>query len=298
MTDCGINPNYSVKFFRPGVYKVVKFKNGLRLHVPERRGEGESTPNAEKLSQSLTRAKSVVTQIAICNEWQYFFTGTLSPQKVNRYDLSVWKSMSQWLRDQNKKYHTHVKYLILPEKHEDGAWHFHGLLSGVPAQWVSEFVPGIHPQYLIDKGFLNWPAFEKKWGYCSLGEVRSNIGVSLYITKYITKDVARNVTALGAHVYYASIGLKRAVPLGYAYGSVPYFDSVASHDSQYCSTGFVFDGKWSNFIPYLSGGVEALPPLDWEEEVPCITNVEPPDMAALQLSLFELYSEQQGRGSK
>ena len=71
MTDCGINPNYSVKFFRPGVYKVVKFKNGLRLHVPERRGEGESTPNAEKLSQSLTRAKSVVTQIAICNEWQY-----------------------------------------------------------------------------------------------------------------------------------------------------------------------------------------------------------------------------------
>lgn len=71
---------------------------------------------------------------------------------------------------------------------------------------------------MVDGGYLNWAAASDKFGYCSLAVVRNSIGAAFYVSKYITKDLLRLNSSLGAHLYMCSLGLKRAVSLGYVYG--------------------------------------------------------------------------------
>ena len=82
----------------------------------------------------------------------------------------------------------------------------HGLLSELP--W-DDIEP--HPvQELSEKGYVNWAAYEKKFGFNSMGVIRDPVKCSMYITKYITKDLDRSVTALDQKLYYSSRGLKTA----------------------------------------------------------------------------------------
>lgn len=154
-----------------------------------------------KLENSLSRTKSCVLEIALCNMWDWFVTLTLAPDKFDRYDLPAWrKSFTQWLRNYNRLHNTHIAYLLIPEQHKDGAWHMHGLLSGVPDAAL----------IVNEHGYMDWPAYSRKYGFISMGKVRDLERVSKYITKYVTKDMAARAEDLHAHLYYASKGLKRA----------------------------------------------------------------------------------------
>lgn len=139
----------------------------------------------------------------MCNEWDYFVTLTISPDKHNRYDLELYKKqLSEFLHNYNRRCSVSdkVSYLLVPEKHKDGAWHMHG------------FIKGIKQKDLIqnDNGYLTWKQYDKKFGYMSLDFVKDREKVSSYILKYITKETEKNVTELNAHLYYCSKGLKRA----------------------------------------------------------------------------------------
>ena len=207
---------YSVKFYREGFYKLVRFNRPLFPHIPgSREGRGEEVPE-EKLSQAISRAKSVIFQVAFCNDWDFFFTGTISPDKYNRYQLAAfYKSFSQWLRDYRKKYHCDLKYLFVPELHKDGAIHLHGFVRGIPQDRLCSFIAGLHPKKLVDGGYLNWPDYQKKFGFCSLDVIRDQEAAANYVTKYITEDLGRCAVEYGGHLYRCSIGLARAFPMGY-----------------------------------------------------------------------------------
>ena len=43
--------------------------------------------NENKLDDNIARAKDRIFDLAYCNPWQYFFTGTLDASKYNRQDL-------------------------------------------------------------------------------------------------------------------------------------------------------------------------------------------------------------------
>lgn len=287
--NAGINPLYSVKYYREGFYKLIRFNNALTPRLPsdgvsvEDRGEDD---NSGKLSQALSRARSVVFQLALCNDWDFFFTGTIDGVKFNRYDLNSFYSVfSQWVRDQRKKYDCRIQYVLIPEMHKDGAWHLHGLVRGIPDFMVCDFVSGFHPQELIDKGFKNWPLYSEKFGFCSLAPIRDIVGCAHYVTKYITKDMASSVSDFGAHTYYCSIGLNRAVPLGYIFQPSLLLDGYISHVNEFCSTGYVTDVDWWFWLPYL-GVDEILQPITYpEDSVSVLTNVS---FEELQLSLFDL----------
>lgn len=68
MTSGVLAPRYSVKFYREGVYELIRFKRALSPHLPPKREEGESIPE-EKFSQAICRARSVIFQVAFCNDW-------------------------------------------------------------------------------------------------------------------------------------------------------------------------------------------------------------------------------------
>lgn len=267
MTSAVQYPLYSVKFYRDNVYKLIRFKRPLVPHLPGKPEGREEDASVEKLSQALSRAKSIIFQVAFCNDWDFFFTGTIDKTKYDRYHLNdYYSAFTQWIRDYRKKYRCDLKYLFVPELHEDGAWHIHGFVRGISQDRLRLFIPGLEPQKLIDKGYLNWPDYQKKFGFCSLGHIRNPEAVSHYITEYISEDLGRCVTEYGGHLYRCSIGLARAFPMGYVYQSYAVLDAYLDYDGMFCSNGWVRDVDWSFWLQYIPVDAE-LPPLEYPEDV-------------------------------
>lgn len=248
------SPVYSVKYYRDGVYKLIKFKHGFGVRLPSDGSEDPvSASSEEKFASAISRSRSVVHQLALCNDWQYFFTGTLNPEWHDRSDLFHFRNtFSQYIRDFRKKPgYESLAYLLVPEKHKDGSWHLHGFLSGLPDSALSSFVRGIHPLKLVDKGYFNWGAYAKKFGFCSLAPIRSLDATANYIVKYISKEVSSSVSELGGHTYFSSTGLRRAVDYGSVYGSFLSLDALLTHHWDFCSTGFVRNVSWSFWFDYI-----------------------------------------------
>jgi len=73
---------------------------------------------------------------------------------------------------------------------------------------LCEFGPNVPEK--IRLRYKNYLAYSKKFGFCSVGEIKNQEAVAAYITKYISKDMAKTNISLGNHIYYCSKGLKRA----------------------------------------------------------------------------------------
>ena len=88
--------------------KVVVFKAGNpHIRKEGRRKDAQSATEEEReegrLAQSLSRTRRRVFEIAACNPWEWFFTGTLDGEKCDRNDLNgTFKRLSQWVRDYRK----------------------------------------------------------------------------------------------------------------------------------------------------------------------------------------------------
>lgn len=86
---------------------------------------------------------------------------------------------------------------MIPEQHKNGAWHMHGLVAGISPASL-EF---------NENGYLDWPAYRRRFGFVSLSHIRDPIACARYISKYVSKDLAKRAGELRAHLYYASQGL-------------------------------------------------------------------------------------------
>lgn len=213
---------YKGELYQKGVATVKKYtahRYKITLHKCLRQAGFEKdrnyipkgSVNDEKLDSNLARAKGIVYEYAICNDWQYFCSLTLDKKKYDRFDLRKYhKDLTQWLRDYRRKHKIKLSFILIPEHHKNGAWHIHGLINGLPEEHLTDFIKGQHPQNLIDAGYQNWKAYENKFGFVSMGRVKNKSAVSAYITKYIKKSMAKRSKELGAHLYYVSRGLKRA----------------------------------------------------------------------------------------
>lgn len=182
----------------------------------------EDTPvvpdgNGRKLDNNVSRARRMIYEYASCNPWQYFVTLTLGSDH-DRTDLAIWsRAFSQWLRNYNRIHGKNVRYLLIPELHKDGeAWHMHGFFMGVSEKDLTAFDLSMHLPHRIrnrikEGGKLyTWQRYADKFGYCCLEPIRDRAAVSSYVTKYITKDLARCVSRYGAHLYYCSKKLEKA----------------------------------------------------------------------------------------
>lgn len=170
-------------------------KSGIEIVQPQKGSKYKG-----KLSNNIARTRSKIREYALCNEWKYFATLTIDPAKFDRYNLSAFqKALSEYLHNYNRN-GVKVRYLLIPEFHKDGAIHMHGLLSEIPEKDL----------FVNDNGYLDWAPYSQKFGFISLGEIKDNIAVAYYITKYITKGLANTVSKCNAHMYYCSKGLNKA----------------------------------------------------------------------------------------
>lgn len=200
--------------------KLVRFKAG-NPYLPKL-GKRDSALTEEqkeqvRLANSLSRTRRRIYEIAACNPWTWFFTGTLDGEKCDRDDLNgTFKRLSQFLRDYRKKQDgERIVYLIVPEQHKNGAWHFHGLIHGLSADELYKFkLSDKIPKRIKDTirngtDVYTWREYERRFGWATFTAVRSCEGVSKYVTKYITKDMQEQNTGTNRHLFYASQRLNK-----------------------------------------------------------------------------------------
>lgn len=207
-------------------------------------GKKHRDVNDEKLENNIARARNKIFELAFCNHWDYFITATLDGTKYDRTNLEVFhKDITQWLRDQSKKLNTKISFLLIPELHSDGkTWHMHGFIAGLPYEQLKRFKvgdrmgKGIANKVLSGDTVYNWPAYQKKFGFCDLEPIKNHEAVSKYVTKYISKSLANSVSELHAHLYYHSRGLKEAFEIERGPLICPIDSSpVSSFNGEHCS---------------------------------------------------------------
>lgn len=159
-----------------------------------------SAPDKEKNHSffvSVNRSKNAVYSYARCEYWEWFVTFTIAGEKKDRYDYSECsKAVRQWLNNQQKRYAPDLKYLIVPEKHEDGAWHFHGVLCNTGKMTFT--YSGVRDR----KGKMVFNCDNYNLGFTTATRVQNVHKVAKYIGKYITKSLCEQTK--GKQRYYVS----------------------------------------------------------------------------------------------
>lgn len=168
-----------------------------------------------RFSQSISRTKSRVFELAACNEFQHFCTFTQDEKLRDRFDLSDFrKDFAQLVRNINRGRETKIKYLLIPEKHKNGAWHMHGLLSGFqpddlrPFELTENIPERLKKMIRSGTTVYDWTRYRRAFGYFTCTEIESREACAKYVTKYISKDLQKTVREGGEHLFFASQGLK------------------------------------------------------------------------------------------
>ena len=67
-------------------------------------------------------------RLALANEFRWFVTLTLDPQKIDSHDgAAVVKALNAWCS--NAVQRKGLRYILVPERHKKGGIHFHGFFS-------------------------------------------------------------------------------------------------------------------------------------------------------------------------
>lgn len=178
-------------------------RQGRHVPAPAKRERGKKSEGDDML-RSMRRARSKLRRLALSNEFSYFVTLTLDPEKIDRYDgAAVTKALGRWCDNMVRRHG--LRYILVPEQHKDGAFHFHGFMAGEGLQTVDSGVQW------DGRPVLNLP----QWGYGFTtaqrlyGEYSAAVG---YCCKYIGKQEGQR--PLGR--WYYSGGALKEPPKEYA----------------------------------------------------------------------------------
>ena len=95
---------------------------------PSAREAGKKSEGTD-MERSMRRARAKLRRLALANDFEYFVTLTLDPAKIDRYDgAAVVKALGRWCDNMVRRHG--LRYILVPERHKDGAYHFHGFFAG------------------------------------------------------------------------------------------------------------------------------------------------------------------------
>lgn len=167
---------------------------------------------------SVTRSKNKIHDLARSEKWEYFVTLTFDGDKADRYSYEdCLKKCRVWLNHQHARYALDLAYLFVPEKHKDGAYHFHGLMANVGNIKFSDSgrVAIGKKAYIRTEKNKSYPTIFNlegwRFGYSTATKVSDCYKATNYITKYVTKDICADFK--GKHRYIASKNLHEPTEL-------------------------------------------------------------------------------------
>lgn len=189
-------------YSRPGKARMGEDQNA----------EGDSTSKpkqqpkalAEDIERSMRRARAKVRRMALANDFKYFVTLTLDELMVDRYDAAaVVKKLNAWCSNAVQRHG--LRYILVPERHKDGALHFHGFFNdALPAVDSGTIrVPGStkpkkprsaaqRAQWLAAGGMVVYNLPGWSLGFTTAMELYGTYPAAVaYVCKYIGKDGAK-----------------------------------------------------------------------------------------------------------
>lgn len=164
--------------------------------IEERKQTGDSVARKER--ENMSRAIQKVYDYAKSNHFDWFVTFTFDGAKVNRYSYdacaTVLKAFTNNIRQNGNT------WLIVPEQHKDGAYHFHGLIGG-----DLRVAPAVNPyngKLLFDDGGRQiYNLLSYQCGYTSAVKTDGSPKLATYIAKYLSKEIT---VPKGRKRYWAS----------------------------------------------------------------------------------------------
>ena len=132
------------------------------------------------IDRSMRRAKANLRRLALANDFRWFVTLTLDPQKVDTHDgNAVVKKLNVWCSNMVQRYG--LKYILVPERHKKGGIHFHGFfsdcLNAVPS---GHFDKSGHPIFNLPQWSLGFTTAIELYD-----DYQKAVG---YVCKYIGKQ--------------------------------------------------------------------------------------------------------------
>lgn len=154
---------------------------------------------------NLKRVKERIFDICALNPFTHFVTWTLDASKIDRYDVDVIRPKILKTLD-NLHQRQGMEYIVVPERHRDGAVHFHGLVYGDGLRYVDSghVDAGGHTIYNMPQWRFGYSTAIRLYG--------DSMRVASYMTKYVTKDLSK----IFGKFYFASRSIGRSVPVEYS----------------------------------------------------------------------------------
>lgn len=198
-----------------GFFRVQHYRTKRKALVSEKTVPNENEPlkTRDYVAESLSRAKRTIIDYADNNEFNYFVTITFDQKKIDRTNGELlYNQIKKAFKYYKKVYCPTLKYLLVPEMHQDGNFHFHGL---VKIDYVLDdngnAVPPTDLTRHYDK-FKHCHYWRSRYFFDHFGAVRfdkifaNSIACSRYISKYITKETEKAFPL----TYLCSRGLKKS----------------------------------------------------------------------------------------
>lgn len=188
---------YWIKTTKYGKFAEVFDYNKIQATYRNEREDFTKSKEGTKQEKSLYRTRNFIYQIVEANRGRHgkyrpvFFTLTYKFGKTDVRESN--KDIKALMRRLNVFLGYSPKYIVVPERHESGKIHYHGVFFNLPFIWVEKFKEDIWKNGSVD---LQTPK-----------KIRS---VSAYLSKYLTKDTHRNLS-LNDKAYFTSRGLYRPI---------------------------------------------------------------------------------------
>ena len=199
-----LSHNTRVKLYPDGSMDVLVCEKpifgtaGWESHHKGRRIRDLPIGAADGPDRAMRRARALVRELALANsELSLFVTLTLDQSRVDRYDMAaITRKLNFWLDNSVRR--RGLAYVLVPERHKDGAIHFHGLFNRALALVDSGHKDGGgHVIYNLPQWSLGFTTAIELYG-----ERDAAVG---YVTKYIGKQGEKP----GGRWYYSGGALRR-----------------------------------------------------------------------------------------
>lgn len=185
-----------VKYCRQSGFELIK--SGVAKNDENIKGDTDEIQRV-----SLSRSKRRLKEICLCNNFTHFVTFTVDSKNADRFSLDEVQDELKKINKAIKRKHKDYKYVFVTEKHENGAFHFHGLIKGLSLD--------NHGFWYNDNGKITIPIYSQRLGFDCVKEISKGEDdyqrLCSYIQKYISKDMIKKYNG---QIYFCSKGLKRA----------------------------------------------------------------------------------------
>lgn len=227
---------YRVERYNDNAFRVIKLYRSSKKNCNNVYNDviyEYDTSSSDEIS--LSRSKRNIRRIGLSNNFEFFATWTVDSKLCDRYSLTAIVEKMKTLCKAFQRKYKNFKYIYVIEKHEDGAFHFHGLIKGVPLEDFIQFKIGDKMSKKIadkvKKGAIIYhiPFFDEKLGFNTFTKIKNYNKCCNYILKYVTKDTVRT---LEGRVYFCSRGLSKGESYEVKYIPHELFESTSTFNYQ------------------------------------------------------------------